>query len=438
MTRSTFTTTESIHLVHTTYFIDAPPTSILPLNTMCTYLLDLAAELLEHVLSFLQPRDLASFGRTCRTANTFIRPSNQILWRAAFLQLFDDPRVFWDRLQPTARAANHSREAHWDWFGEVRRRCIAFHAVYDSDRRLIDENLEELITTLTDVLETSLLYDTSATGSHERASLNLNFLAKVFNCSPFSETIVHDYHQDMKPISLPQELMSISHRPFTRSMMPRRTVPVWASRFHVYYGLTKRELTSSRAKAAARSIVYNWNVTGPDADYGPFKKDRSGVVNWQVVEAISSLMLRCFEKFKSPYLRVPSTYRDNVPYLTTDKPSQDWARVSRSWLGTYSFLDYRDLVHYNFVNNAEHSIDLSDYEEACGDLMQLRLEIDDSEELKNDWRLKTDLPVCEDLPTLYFTGTSSGYRSGQPRIQVRGTVSLAPGARQVRWRFLIR
>jgi hypothetical protein len=66
------------------------------------------------------------------------------------------------------------------------------------------------------------------------------------------------------------------------------------------------------------------------------------------------------------------------------------------------------------------------------------VKLDQDGELKDDWRLQTNLPVCEDLPMLYFSGTSGGYRSRRSRIAVRGTVSLVPGGRQVRWRFLIR
>jgi hypothetical protein len=70
----------------------------------------LAPELLENILSFLQPHDLVSFGSTCHEANAFIRPNHQVLWRSTFLQVFDDPRNAWKSLLPTARAANYCRE----------------------------------------------------------------------------------------------------------------------------------------------------------------------------------------------------------------------------------------------------------------------------------------------------------------------------------------
>ena len=83
-------------------------------------------------------------------------------------------------------------------------------------------------------------------------------------------------------------------------------------------------------------------------------------------------------------------------------------------------------------------MDLGSYEEACGDLMKLELEISDSEELQHDPKLQTHLPYCKDLPKQYFSGSSSRGPIGRPYIMVRGCVNLVPGGREVRWRFIIR
>ena len=123
--------------------------------------------------------------------------------------------------------------------------------------------------------------------------------------------------------------------------------------------------------------------------------------------------------------------------VNTPNPG-DWAGVTGLWLGTYAFLDYRALVHYNFTNNQEYSLDLGGSEEACGDLMRLELEIDESEDLKQDPRLQTELPHCEDLPVLFFRGFSHNDDLGRPSISARGSVALVPGGRSVRWRFIIR
>jgi hypothetical protein len=223
-------------------------------------------------------------------------------------------------------------------------------------------------------------------------------------------------------------------------LVRRTTVPEWASRLHIFYGMTAREDESIRARSSARGTVYDWTVTGPDAEFGPLLQDRSGRVHWQTLEAITSLMHRVFHNIRKVHqLGVPTGFRNSIPYMLSTEPlaKEDWAGVSRAWVGTYAFLDYRALVHYNFATNLEYQMDLGSYEEACGDLMRLDLEIDDSAELQNDPRLQTDLPSCTDLPKLYFSGRSHGRPTGRPYILVRGCASLLPSGRQVRWRFII-
>ena len=204
--------------------------------------------------------------------------------------------------------------------------------------------------------------------------------------------------------------------------------------------MTRKERESHRAKSTARALVYDWAVTGPKSDFGPLTSDASGRVDWQTLEAVTSLMHRIFENTRGTKYIVPSGFRNHIPCSLPTDPSfpNDWAGVTGDWIGTYAFLDYRALVHYNFANGIEYPIDLGNYEEACGDLMRLELQISEDEELLDDPRLKSELPYCNDLPKLYFDGYSGGRPTGRLPIFVRGTACLIPGGRQVRWRFIIR
>ncbi|KAF2257779.1 hypothetical protein CC78DRAFT_178852 [Lojkania enalia] len=406
--------------------------------THSTALVELAPELLELILSYLAPRDLVSFGRTCRRANAFIHPNNQILWKSAFLQIFDNPKHVWDFLVPTARAAHREHEARWDWCREVRRRCNAFKAVCQASDPAQYANPEDVIPPLLDIADTAS-YSTDP-GAQAPSSLNVNYLERLFSVAPRPEKIIHDWHRDIDSMSLPLDFLSDSNRPITRSMLSRRAaIPLWASRFHILYGMTEREEDSLRSKAFARAVVYDWSSTGPNADYGPLEKDGSGTVNWQMLEAIMSLMIRIFNHARGSSYRLPSGFRNNVPNSIPLNPALpgDWAGVTTAWVGTYAFMDYRALVHYNFANNLEFPMDLGSYDEACGDIMRLKLDINDSDDLPNDDRLKTDLPCCTDLPTIYFNGTSNGRSTGRPAILVRGFACLVPEGTQVRWRFII-
>ncbi|KAF2680178.1 hypothetical protein K458DRAFT_480005 [Lentithecium fluviatile CBS 122367] len=394
----------------------------------------LAPELLELILSYLKPHDLISFARTCHRANEFIRPNNQILWKAAFLHIFDHPKHAWGYMIPTARAANRSRESAWDWYRELRRRCAAFHAVCDLT---LLTDVENVVTALLNVNDTASYTNTDEVGT--KVSLNLNFLERLQQQTPNFDRVVHDYQHNIESMSLPMEPMAEHDRPITRSMVGGKVaVPEWASRFHIIYGPTRREEDSIRAKAAARALVYDWSVTGSAVEYGPFHNDTTGTVNWQVVEAISSLMHRILDTTLKMYRLRHSGFAVNIPQsLPRFSISEDWAGVTGIWVGTYAFLDYRALVHYNFAHTQAYPLDLGHYEEACGDLMRLVLAVDDSEDLKQDLRFRTNLPRYEDLPVLFFSGWSGSPTTGRPSIGVRGSVCLVPGGREVRWRFII-
>ncbi|KAF2490615.1 hypothetical protein BU16DRAFT_622197 [Lophium mytilinum] len=391
-------------------------------------LLELPGELLEHVLSFLPPSDIVHFGRTCRTAYDFTRPSNKLLWRSAFLHAFDDPRDVWAELLPSARALTKTREAGWDWHDELGRRMRVLRVFQDDDVDAIQGNHDEITGIILDTFDTTYI----------ATSRNLTYLNQVFQASSNAERLVHDFHKGIENYHASNDLR-VDRSMVTRSMIPRQPVSPDSSKLHVLYGPTRREFASKRSRVGARAVVYDWSITGPDADHGPFIKDLSGQVNWTSLEAIASLMSRNFDSAKDVHLETPTGFRNNLRHLSPQNPEfpGDWAGVSGKWIGTYAFLDYRDLVHYNFAPGPEHGAGLESYEEATGDLMLLDLRLDESEEAKTDPRFRTPLPVCEDLPVLYFSGISRSHRAHTPRISIRGSVSLVPGAREVRWRFLI-
>ncbi|KAF1971758.1 hypothetical protein BU23DRAFT_535837 [Bimuria novae-zelandiae CBS 107.79] len=402
-------------------------------------IVELAPELLELVLAYLGPLDLTRFGATCRRAHDFLRPTNQLLWKQTFLQQFDHPNHVWQHLVPTARTDNQPREALWDWHRELVRRLKIFNLLLEGDEQTIAAEIEKVISTLLDVQQTASR--TSSVEPEETESLNMRYLKDLEIRIGGFGSIVHDYSRHPSSLALPQDPKPDLDRPVTRSMLRRGTVaPEWASRFHIIHGPTDREEESTSSKAAARAIVYDWSVTSEEADYGPFRKDGSGTVNWQVVEAISSLMHRIFNTALSLHQLNPTGFDMHVPRNQPMNPSvpEDWAGVTGTWAGTYAFLDYRALVHYNFTHNMDHPLDLGNYEEACGELMRLDLELDHSEELKQDRRLQSDLPYCADLPKLFFQGTSIRQAMERPMINVRGVAFLAPSGREVRWRLIIR
>jgi F-box-like len=417
-------------------------------NGSVTELLNLPPELLEHILSFLDPYDLVAFGLVCKYTAAVISPSNQPVWRHAFLHLFDDPSKAWSALLPSARSANAANEASWNWHSKVRERCTALKAVTTTNKVYRRQNLDLTTNALVDIIETA--YSSPPTNrtsketqvDHERRrSVSIRTLQETFLTSRDAERAIHDFNADY---SAPSELLSPHPgRPVTRSMVfEQKHVSENASKLHTFFGPTKRERRSDSSQGRARCIVYDWHLTGPETDYGPYKDIKSGQwgqVNWKSLEAVSSLITHHMELLANELMTFPQGFKYALPHQIPADPAhpEDWAGVTGNWLGTYSFLDWTVLHHFNvhlYENGGRALLDACN--EARGDLMHLELHLDNS--VKTDPRLATKMPVCEDLPMLYFKGTSRGTGATRPYIHIRGTASLLPGARQVRWRFIIR
>lgn len=401
-------------------------------------LLELAPEIIQHILEYLKPKDVLSLSQTCSTARQFTLPSNQLLWQTCFIQEFDDPRIAWETWLPTARRNNAKIEEEWDWYTELRKRYIAIRAIVSEDAEKRKENYEENIATLISMVETASRLKVDKR-SHE--SLNMNELMYAFEYSPSTEFFIHDFHTDRESSLLPLLITSTNiSRPLTRSMVSNglsQSASDLASRFHIVHGLTARERQSRSAKGAARSLVYDWFLTGPSADYGPFKQDDPGEVNWKLLEAIYSVITRNFELVTDSRIHFPQGFQYNVAFHHRLADDKDWANIEGGLVGTYSFLDYTDLFHYNVAYRPGFRPQLDDNVEAYGDLMRLDLKLDNS--LVTDPRLQTELPFCDDLPKLFFSGVSRSHEEldATALILVRGFAALVKNGKQVRWRFII-
>lgn len=198
-------------------------------------LVELAPELLELILSYLKPSELVTFGATCQRARDFIRPTNQLLWKQAFLHVFDHPRHVWDSLVPTARALNQPRELLWDWHRELVRRFNASNLVLESDKQKLASEIENVVGALLDIQLTA-----SRTSSYGAAdvpvSLNVMYLTRLVRHAPDFDCIIHDFSRHPSSLSVPRDMKVDLDRPVTRSMLRRGAIaPEWASRFHVGY-----------------------------------------------------------------------------------------------------------------------------------------------------------------------------------------------------------
>ncbi|ETI21779.1 hypothetical protein G647_05848 [Cladophialophora carrionii CBS 160.54] len=391
-------------------------------------------EILAVILSFLDPQSIIRFGRTCKTAYASTGPQNQILWKSAFLHVFDDPDEAWSMTPGTPPSTN---ERGFDFHTELSKRFIALQAVRTRSCGSNDR-AEAYIEALLSILDTAKFTPNARDIANGKVpieddrytSLNLQILSNLAEWREGIESLIYDTPS-----------REFSPRPITRSMTVReseRCRTSRASRLHVMYGLTNWERVEHKARGAARRKVYDWTLIGADNDYAPFLRDGSGKVDWPLLEGVATVMRLNFSKCVDQ-IAAPEGFCYSLPHRTLVDPTtpEDWARATGPWLGTYAFLDYADLWTYNnWEGQAEPRMTLDGEPEDCGDLMRLTLKLDPS--ISSDPRLQTKLPISTDLPVLYFSGHSRGY-NGMRRliIAVRGFACLVPGSREVRWRFLI-
>ncbi|KAI9874815.1 MAG: hypothetical protein M1823_007606, partial [Watsoniomyces obsoletus] len=158
--------------------------------------------------------------------------------------------------------------------------------------------------------------------------------------------------------------------------------PESACRLHALYGLTMRERLDPRSRGMARRKVYNWRLTSEDTDHGPFALDGSGRVNWSLLEGACSAISRNFELCVDGRLAMPHGMAYAIPHRTLIDPTvpEDWAGAQGSWLGTYAFIDYSDLLAFNAGTSlpSERRPDLTDEPEACGALLRMETKLDNS------------------------------------------------------------
>ncbi|KEF52849.1 uncharacterized protein A1O9_11266 [Exophiala aquamarina CBS 119918] len=405
-------------------------------------ILELPQEILSHILACLDARSVVRFGRTCKEAADFASPRNQLLWKAVFLHLFDDPSDAWalPRDQDSSVA-----EQEWDWYRHLKSRLVALRTLQTLQNG--NDGVEDEIEAMLSIIDTAKFSPSPSDVKRgilpsiddRDSSLNLKILADVdYSFRPGIEVLIHESRVNGKIKPCSDERMRVT-RSMAATAQYENCRPETAARLHVLYGITIRERIAHEARGFARRKVYNWHLTGPDNEYGPFKRDGSGHIDWFLLEAICSVIGRNFEFCVDGHLNLPQGFCYSIPHRTLVDPTtpEDWARITGPWLGTYSFLDYADLFAFNALEFPDGERPTLDHEdEACGDLMRLELKYDQS--ISSDQRLRTDLPMSTHLPQLFFSGRSRASTGlNRPMIGVRGSVCLVPSGREARWRFII-
>ena len=272
----------------------------------------LPTELVQHILIFCRPKDVAAFSQTCRQSRALVYESeDQFLWRELFLAFpFDD----------LAYSPNQDPELPDDWKSELQARVRAETLVtlsYDEMRTRDHDSISNAFDTLTGVLNS-----TPADGFQ-----NLHWLTHTVTRS----FVFKDYYRFPRFLSNTQPV----HQLIALSW------DLWGTRM-LGDGLSKR------IRNDARYFVYNLSKYSVKSNWGVFCWTGSEggtpifTANWEHIRYCVVVLLLHGKDFEPP----PYCLRHAVAYTAPGshlRANDDWAGVEGMWLRDVCFLDYTTL-----------------------------------------------------------------------------------------------
>lgn len=306
------------------------------------------SELLQKILLFCHPRDVASFSQTCKHAYDVIySPDQQYLWRELFLSSFDDPRSSLSS-SPRMTSQPDSLTLPYDWRTELQRRVrVEVLPVEDADHREVLEVLTDAITQASPVLPSSW------TSDGYESSPNLTWAANVVEDSSLLR---------FDPLWTQIELTAHLRALFVQTV------------------LTDESNSYLDHRLRARTYVYDLRNYVRSREWGPYREFSNGLqedadeisssgpasvatrgppgpheVDWTHINALAIVVTANLRDIDT---RWPQEALDRPPLLTKGleatraysargthpevrKIKEDWAGVDGHWLRIVCFCDYQ-------------------------------------------------------------------------------------------------
>lgn len=285
---------------------------------------ELPPEIVEEILVYCDPIDVAHVAETCSVMRDIIyRSDDSKLWRELYLaQPFDDPR-------DCVSEGGQRRADPIPWRSELQRIIRARIVVCSANPWSILKS-GELVTILNTFLD-MVCYVPPRTldDSREDLSSNLLWVAVIMMRNGFIDLL------EASTLATEEE------RQLT-------------ARLHTYYGLTKVD-GKRIARVKSRAYVYDMSNYHPDNKYGPFLAD--GAVNWKHMQALHHVVSMHMVSLKEDEEFEYAVFTMSLPYLQIVMPrdvpegeKDDWAGVNGYWAVSFCFCDHRDLLsEYSFV-----------------------------------------------------------------------------------------
>ncbi|KAF1922598.1 uncharacterized protein M421DRAFT_104945 [Didymella exigua CBS 183.55] len=389
-----------------------------------TELLDLCYDVLICVLEEIDPSDLAACAQTSVGFNEFLK-KNTRLYKAHYLKTFDDPRQRPDDPEP-------------DWVVELQR-AIRCQKILGSGSNDVKRDEFEFVT------KTVLSLVATASTDKLGVSNNQQLLSNLF------ESITQNRDAFMSRSSLYARAGTVHQKP-AKDEEGRQL----SAKLQCLFGITST--TSGRRSLQthpyARSMVYDLRKYTDENEWGPFRDDGSMRVDWEMLESImivlgysSNLCCRRFlSRFRPPWTHpfegvIPERASMLPPYPTAlpreiNVPLRlkDPYNVTGVWSRIVCFLDYNDLYHFNFGEEAvrwpsDQPRDPTAREEAIRHIMM------DIKVTSVEAAGASDQPG---MPVVHFSGKSRSVEaSWDPNANsgIRGSVRVTPEG-EVRWQTI--
>ncbi|KAF2200576.1 hypothetical protein GQ43DRAFT_396099 [Delitschia confertaspora ATCC 74209] len=317
-------------------------------------LLDLFYDVLILILEEVDSADLAACAQTCSGFNSFIK-GNTRLFRTHYLKQFDDPRR-----DPT------SPEPKWDL--ELQK-LVKWHKILHSESLSIKQNYFRFVATIVNDLVNS---SSEATGS----SRNISQLTDVFlnskNVDSFLKrsSLRRHFIKDEADVSvfLSQSSRRLHYLDDNAELVLQ--IPAddeddrqLSAKIHCLHGFQISHGKSLPSLLAlARSHVYDLRNYTEYTGWGPWRKDGSMRVDWEMVEALMIDLgynsIYCHPRFRpvwsKPFAGITrNTVVKNYEFailkeLDIPLDIKDPYNISGTWIRIVSFLDWNDLYHFNF------------------------------------------------------------------------------------------
>ncbi|KAL5518707.1 hypothetical protein ACEPAH_390 [Sanghuangporus vaninii] len=372
------------------------------MQDLTTSIFDIPQEITEHALVHAEPRDVASFAQTCRTARALVYDQrDQHLWRRLFLeQPYDDPR----RSATTAFHSDSDSEPI-DWKRALQQRVYAMRIV-----QKIVTHPPELATALSALISVARHAPPMPEQSDESKDLiwlnNLIRENNVFGLTAPEHKWTFEEHQ--------------------------RIAELWT-----YIGwrdsVTNRngaELLDVRNQA--RTFVYDMRKYARENSWGPFIPDKSGSINWTHIEAVITVIYCNLMDLNDlwPDTRPPARL-DAIRAYSAPKSHQrdprDWAGVEGAWRRYVCFMDYR----------------IGEKKSAAGSVSRMSTISPDSSpstsspvgspSSDSSHAGSSATNISKQFPVIYFVGRSRGGNGNESKV--RGSVRMSPDG-HIRWRFV--